>query len=135
MIIRPATAGDLDAIASIQSASPQASQWKPTEYLDYTCAVAEEGTVAGFIVTREVVLGEYEILNLAVAPEARRRGVARELLKRVLETGSGEWFLEVRESNFAAIQLYETVGFRVSGKRSSYYSNSRESAIVMRLQR
>lgn len=135
MTIRPAAIGDLDAIASIQHASPEASQWNPSEYLNYSCSVAEAEEIVGFVVTRALAAGEYEILNLAVAPEARRSGVAQTLLGYILERSSGTWFLEVRASNFAAIQLYEKKGFTVAGKRDAYYADSPESAIVMRLQR
>lgn len=135
MTIRPAAVEDLDAIASIQRASPEASQWEPSEYLAYTCTVAEDEGVVAFLVSREIAAGEYEILNLAVAPAARRLGVARALLDAVLEMNRGTWFLEVRKSNFAAIQMYENAGFTLMGERGGYYADSRESAIVMRLQR
>ena len=78
--------------------------------------------------------GESEILNLAVAPEARRMGMARSLLRHALEGAPSSWFLEVRESNLAAIRLYESTGFQASGKRPGYYSDSSELAIVMHYQ-
>jgi ribosomal-protein-alanine acetyltransferase len=123
---------DLPAIAAIQAASPEASQWKPEDYLQYDALLVEPGIA--FIVTRQVAPGEREILNLAVAPEARRTGVGRALLKHVLDGAPGSWFLEVRESNQAAIRLYESTGFRASGKRPGYYSGSSELAIVMHFQ-
>ncbi len=132
MIIRPAGPHDLAAIAAIQAASPEASQWKPEDYLGYTCLVTED--VSAFIVTRQLAPGESEILNLAVAPAARRSGVARALLTHALQSSPGDWFLEVRESNQAAIQLYQSTGFRPSGSRSGYYQDSPETAIVMRFQ-
>ena len=139
MIIRSATAADLAGIALIQSATPDASQWDPASYLDYACMVAADGetqdgeTVVGFLVFRETGPGEHEILNLAVHPGARRRGVARQLLKAVLAPGRGKWFLEVRAANFGAIQLYENLGFRQVARREGYYLNPSESGIVMRL--
>lgn len=135
MTIRPAAVTDLDAIATIQRASPEASQWEPSDYLDYNCTVADDGGVVAFVVTRQIADGEYEILNLAVAPQARRRGVARLLLQAIFQANLGTWFLEVRESNFAAIQMYEKAGFSELSQRKTYYKDSRESAIVMRLQR
>jgi ribosomal-protein-alanine N-acetyltransferase len=132
VIIRPAGSDDLESIAAIQAASPEASQWKPADYLGYTCLVTED--VTAFIVTRQLAPGENEILNLAVAPAARRTGVARALLHRALQASPGTWFLEVRESNQAAIRLYESTGFRASGSRSGYYQDSPETAIVMRFQ-
>lgn len=132
MTVRPATAADLTGISLIQLAAPEASQWDPASYLDYGCLVASDvQKVVGFLVFRETGPGENEILNLAVHPGARRSGVARQLLKAVLTPGRGKWFLEVRATNFGAIQLYESMGFRMVGRREGYYQSSRESGIVM----
>jgi ribosomal-protein-alanine acetyltransferase len=132
--LRPATAADLAVIGLIQDAAPEASQWDPAGYLTYDCAVAQEnGSVIGFLASRETGAGEHEILNLAVHPSARRRGVARTLLNQAFAGGCRQWFLEVRASNVAAIRLYESVGFRQAGTRAGYYQNPLESAIVMKL--
>ena len=134
MTVRSATAADLDGIAAIQAASPGASQWDPASYLDYNCWIAaDHGTVLGFLVTRQIAPGECEILNLAVAPSARRHGVARKLLDKELAQGEGQWFLEVRESNAAAIGLYQSLGFRPVGRREGYYQEPHESGIVMKI--
>ena len=84
---------------------------------------------------------EREILNVAVDPGQRRKGVARALLMRELTherehelaRGPVRWFLEVRASNVAAIRLYETVGFEHCGRRPGYYQQPAEEAIVMRI--
>ena len=131
MILRPAIPTDLPAIAEIQAACPEASQWNPSDYFNYNCWVAEKDRLCGFIVTRQTAPGESEILNLAVAPVCRRSGVGRELLDAALEAAPGAWFLEVRESNVGAIRLYENAGFRVCGKRPAYYSEPCEAGIVM----
>lgn len=132
--IRRAATGDIDAIAAIQSESPGAASWDPNSYLDHDCLVAKlDGQAVGFLVTRPTGPGETEILNLAVAPAWRRRGVARALLDGVLRKASGEIFLEVRESNTAARQLYRAVGFQEIGVRRDYYDEPSEAAIVMRL--
>jgi [ribosomal protein S18]-alanine N-acetyltransferase len=129
--IRPATQADLAAIVEIQRSSREASAWDP---LDFDCNVAEEGgRVVGFLVTRQVAPDEREILNLAVHPEHRRRGIARLLLCRVMKALPGQWFLEVRESNAAAIALYRSLGFEAAGRRENYYSAPAEAAIVMRI--
>ena len=134
MVIRAASEQDLPAIADIQSAAPEASQWNPRDYLNYECRVAEEGSaVVGFIVVRQVAGREWEILNLAVAPGARRRGIGRHLLGDLLARHAGEFFLEVRESNFAARRLYEYAGFQEITKRLQYYTDPIEAAIVMKL--
>lgn len=133
MTVRGATADDLAAIAAIQGASPEASQWDPATYLDYECSVAMSGgRVLGFLVVRQVAADEREILNLAVDPAERRRGVARKLLENELQRAKTRWFLEVRASNSSAIKLYESAGFREAGRRESYYSNPSETGIVMK---
>jgi len=134
MKIRPATSDDLAAIATIQAASPEASQWDPAGYLDYDCLVAVENDhVAGFLVSRQTTPGEREILNVAVALSERRRSIARRLIAAELERVRGQWFLEVRESNIAALNLYKACGFQEAGRRNSYYHNPTESGIVMKL--
>lgn len=131
--IRPARLADLAVIAAIQSASPEAAQWNPPDYLKQDCLVAEaRGCVAGFLAARQVAPGECEILNLAVEPAERRTGIARQLVRAALERVPGAWFLEVRESNIAAIHLYENTGFKVAGRRPNYYYDPLEDAIVMR---
>ena len=85
-----------------------------------------------------LVVGEGEILNLAVDPAARRRGLGRQLLEGVLgamrAAGTTTVFLEVRQSNLAAIQLYAGAGFRPVGIRRGYYRNPTEHAVTMALQ-
>ena len=92
--------------------------------------------IAGYLIGREAA-GSGEILNLAVAPEFRRRGIGGELLEAGLEAfqrrRAHEVFLEVRESNRSAQALYLARGFRPVGQRTSYYRNPREDALVLRL--
>jgi ribosomal protein S18 acetylase RimI-like enzyme/glycosyltransferase involved in cell wall biosynthesis len=134
IVIRPATREDLPAIAAIQSASKEASQWTPESYLDHECLVASvEGKVAGFLVTRAVAPDEREILNVAVDPKFRRSGIGRILVETVLYGTGVAWFLEVREFNEAAINLYKTLGFTPAGRRENYYAEPCEAAIVMRV--
>ena len=132
--IRPVCERDLAGIAEIQAAAPEASQWSPRDYLGYECRVAEQaGRVVGFLVSRRLDARESEILNLAVAPDARRLGIGRGLVGAFLEGHPGEVYLEVRESNLAARRFYERLGFALMTKRLRYYSNPVESAIVMKL--
>jgi ribosomal-protein-alanine N-acetyltransferase len=129
MTIRPAEPRDIDAISQIQGRS----SWRPEEYLDFDCRVAEHGgVVQGFLASRQIAAGEREILFIAVDPAYRRRGIAKGLLQNELDSSRGAWFLEVRESNLAAIRLYETLGFQTAGRREEYYSDPPEAAIVMR---
>ena len=133
MTTRAAASDDLGAIAAIQAASGEASQWDAASYLSYDCTVAVEGDrVLGFLVSRQTAPGEREIVNLGVEPRQRRRGVARELLRAELSRACGAWFLEVRESNAAALRLYETLGFQIAGRRPAYYHDPPEAAIVMK---
>ncbi len=135
IVVRDATPQDLGAIAAIQAASPEASAWAPRDYLAGGCLVATvAGRVAGFLAYREVGGGESEILNLAVAPEARRRGVATTLVGELLAMSGGVLFLEVRASNAAARKLYQKLGFTEAGVRQGYYSSPPEDGIVMRFQ-
>jgi len=81
------------------------------------------------------VLDEVHINNLAVLPEVRRRGVATALLERVLADGAAKGApratLEVRQSNAAALRLYERLGFAVTAVRRSYYTHPDEDALIL----
>jgi ribosomal-protein-alanine N-acetyltransferase len=85
-----------------------------------------------------VVLDEMHILNLAVAPEKRRGGVARRLLAAGLaqarELGAALAWLEVRPSNAAARSLYASFGFKEVGRRPRYYEDTQEDAILLTLE-
>jgi ribosomal-protein-alanine N-acetyltransferase len=89
----------------------------------------------GYVVAL-VVGPEAEIADLAVSPEARRRGIGRALLERVVAeleiAAATAVYLEVRESNHAARTLYETSGFDVVGRRRGYYRHPPEDALVLR---
>src|SRR5580704_6774866 len=112
-VIRRAEPGDWEAVAAIQSASPEAAHWPVADYPRYEFTVAIlEAAVAGFLVWRPLAEGECEVLNLAVAPAFRRRGIARELLKPLLNSGDNQVFLEVRESNRTARMFYNSLGFQ-----------------------
>lgn len=95
--------------------------------------IVEDNKVAGYCLS-QTVCAETEILNIAVAPEFRRRSFGKELLKSALEEAKNKKaetvFLEVRESNAAAINLYASFGFNKIGKRKKYYVD--EDAIVLR---
>ena len=97
--------------------------------------VALDGeTVAGYIGSQSV-LGESDMMNLAVAPAYRRRGIGKALVERLLWELSEDnhcLTLEVRASNEAAIALYETLGFRQVGRRPKYYLSPREDALILR---
>jgi len=81
---------------------------------------------------------EAHILNIAVHPGFRRRGIAKALLSFTLELllkkGGKGVFLEVRRSNLAARRLYKGFGFKEIGVRKGYYTDNQEDAIVMGLE-
>lgn len=132
-MIRPGAAADLAAVQAIQDAAPEAAQWPVADYLAHSFAVAEmDGAVAGFAVWRSVAEGEWELLNLAVDPQWRRRGVGNALVSAL---PAGRVFLEVRESNPAALALYGNNGFTVCGRRRRYYQSPVEDGIVMEMQK
>ena len=117
-VVRRMEPRDLPAVARIQATCPEASQWMPLDYLAHAAVVAtEKGRVAGFAVARQVAPDEYEILNLAVDPAVRRRGVGRTLLATLLRLPGHILYLEVRASNTAARALYASAGFVESGVR------------------
>ena len=102
----------------------------------FLVALDEQGTVAGYA-GLQVVLDEGYILNVAVRPDCRRRGVAGRLLQVFLDFARGNHLafltLEVRASNYAAIALYGSRGFRGVGRRKNYYEHPREDAVIMTL--
>lgn len=95
-------------------------------------------TIVGYMVFW-VVAGEMHILNLAVAPQRRRRGTAKALVLSGLRIahakGAETAFLEVRRSNIAAQRLYEGLGFAKINVRKNYYDVPVEDAVVMSLDR
>ena len=148
-MIRKIKAGDAVAVARLLAASPGAAPWSPlrspatpdteTAKTPNTEAfVAEQdGEVAGIIVTR-IAADEAEILNLAVLPKVRRRGVARALLLTALTSARAlnarRAFLEVRESNLDARAFYSCMGFIEFGRRRVYYQGPAEDALILTLQ-
>jgi ribosomal-protein-alanine N-acetyltransferase len=89
-------------------------------------------SVVGFVVFRDILAGERELLNIAVAPDFRRSGIAQGLWEASLRDFHGNIFLEVRESNVAAIALYNSLNFKVISRRDNYYQAPAEAAIVMK---
>ncbi len=93
-----------------------------------------DGKIAGYIGSHNV-LGEVYITNVAVFPEFRRNGVGKTLvdfLVNEMKAEEAEFVtLEVRESNFNAIALYEKSGFEKVGKRKDFYEKPREDGVLM----
>ena len=105
------------------------------EKLDSRCTVAiEDDTVIGFLAFEQVV-DEGSIVEVAVHPDCRRRGIARSLITSAINSTDGlhSVFLEVRESNTPAIKLYESLGFERIAVRKGYYDHPKEDAVIMNL--
>jgi [ribosomal protein S18]-alanine N-acetyltransferase len=94
----------------------------------------DTGTLIGYAIVSRYV-DAWHIMNLAVSPEHRRRGIAQTLLRELFdatgEDGRRGYTLEVRVSNTDAIRLYERAGFRARGVRRGYYTDNREDALIM----
>jgi len=135
--IRPATEADLPAIAALERRC-FADPWSADSFrafLPGVALLAEDGSgLLGYVFALHAAdVGE--ILNVAVAPEARRRGVGAALVERacafLVGLGADTVFLEVRESNVAAQALYRGLGFSAVGRRRRYYRRPLEDALVL----
>ena len=138
---RRARPGDLARIAQIERATFP-DPWSERSFAD---TIARRGILALVVdgpESRPVAYGicslsgdEGEILNLAVEPDSRGKGLGRILLRAMVRhlgcSGARSVYLEVRESNNPAISLYEQEGFRVLGRRRAYYGHPREDALTM----
>ena len=102
----------------------------------FLVALDGQDAVAGYA-GLQVVLDEGYIPNVAVRPDCRRQGVAGQLLQVFLNFAKGNQLafltLEVRASNYPAIALYGSRGFRGVGRRKNYYEHPREDAVIMTL--
>ena len=94
----------------------------------------ESGALVGYLIVSRYV-DAWHVMNVAVDPDQRGRGIATMLLERLFELTSEDarrgYTLEVRVSNETAIGLYERLGFRARGLRRGYYTDNREDALIM----
>ena len=133
--------GDLDEIERIEQAS-YPTPWSRSMFASELAkpsslslgAVDDAGTLVGYLVLSRYV-DAWHVMNVAVAPERRREGIASALLRQLLDQTRGDakrgYTLEVRVSNTGAIKLYERLGFRPRGVRRGYYTDNREDALIM----
>ena len=103
--------------------------------LSFWLVADDNGTVLGYVGS-QTVMGESDMMNIAVHPDCRNQGVATGLIVGLIEElrkrGSHCLTLEVRASNETAIRLYRTLGFQEAGRRRNYYRNPREDALILR---
>jgi [ribosomal protein S18]-alanine N-acetyltransferase len=134
-------AEDAPELVSIAATAPGSAKWPAESYENLSRSeeclsfVHEaEGQIKGFILGRRFA-EEGEVLNLAVRPENRKRGVGGSLLQAALEEfgklGVGRIYLEVREANKEARSFYQNRGFTVTGVRPKYYREPDEAAVLM----
>ena len=97
-------------------------------------AFAPDGELVGYLIISRYV-DAWHVMNVAVAPDWRRRGIASLLLEHLFRATASDdrrgYTLEVRVSNVVAIRLYERLGFRGRGIRRAYYTDNREDALIM----
>jgi ribosomal-protein-alanine acetyltransferase len=154
--IRRAVSQDVPSIVGLERSCSTAAHWDECRYqelfrpgtLERLALVAEEAphspsspesagglSVIGFLIARHVA-SEWELENIAVARAFQSQGVAKRLLNalsdQAQQAGSESIYLEVRESNTAARNLYEKAGFAQTGRRKAYYSNPHEDAVLYR---
>ena len=141
--LRPATEGDIGAIAAIER-SCFADPWSEESFrrilggssaIFHVAGFPPEFDVAGYVIAFSIG-ADAELLNIAVDPVHRGKGLAGQMLDAVLielgARGVRNAFLEVRESNRAARGLYDSRGFTAIGRRRNYYRRPVEDALVMR---
>jgi ribosomal-protein-alanine N-acetyltransferase len=145
LVIRRMTVEDIPSVVELDKMSfslpwPERSfRFELTDNPASRCWVAEvDGRTIGMIVAW-LLVDEAHIATLATHPDFRRQGIARRLLSHALEymnrEGARSSFLEVRESNIPAQEMYRKFGYENSGRRPRYYKDNDEDAILMTLDR
>ncbi len=138
--LRELTAADVPAVAAVER-RVFSDPWPESAFhselsqgLAWARVAELDGALAGYLLAW-MGAGAGHIGNVAVTPEARRRGVARALLEELLGragvVGVTRVTLEVRAANFAAQALYRAYGFRLAGLRRGYYRDTGEDALIM----
>ncbi len=140
MTIEPMTVDDISQVAEIErqifSIPWSEKAFKDSMESDNTIYIVakEDNNVAGYA-GMYLSFEEGNITNVAVNPSSRRKGIGekivRDILNRAYEKGVRDVFLEVRETNSAAIALYEKIGFKEEGIRKNFYEKPKENALIM----
>lgn len=141
MIIREMKSEDIPSIAHLETRC-FSDPWSETSIaselhnrLSYWLVAEVDGIVVGYVGSQSVLDGA-DMMNLAVAPEYRRQGIAEALVNGLVnhlrQNGIIALLLEVRVSNQPAVSLYEKLGFMQVGRRPNYYRHPREDALILR---
>lgn len=141
---RPMLMSDLDAILAIENQSYE-FPWTEGIFRDclagqYACTLYEKDSNILAYSVSQFVIDECHLLNLCVSEQERNSGLGRKMVQYLISQsrrrGMQSVFLEVRESNRAAIHVYETLGFNEVGLREGYYPalDGREDALVLALE-
>ncbi len=141
MMVRQMMRQDIEQLVQMEKLcfsdpwSISAFEYELNNPLSLWLVCVEEEQVLGYIGSQRV-LPEADIMNVAVLPEYRKRGIAKALILKLLDClhqkGVCQLSLEVRASNFAAISLYEKLGFCQVGRRPGYYRHPKEDALILR---
>ncbi|MGN0521201.1 MAG: ribosomal protein S18-alanine N-acetyltransferase [Eubacterium sp.] len=138
MLIKPLTAEYLDDAEKIEKicfSIPWSRETLEKELDNPTArffVALKDGRAVGYMGIH-IILGEGDIMRVAVLPECRRLGAGKALLSECLKSDELDTvFLDVRENNMPAIRLYESFGFKNIGVRKNYYSNPTENAVEMK---
>jgi ribosomal-protein-alanine N-acetyltransferase len=138
MTIRPIAYADLPQVIAIERRA-FATPWSLAMFVlelskpsSICLAALSEQRIAGYLVCSRYA-DVWHLMNIAVDPALRRRGIAQALLEALLQRAGAEesYTLEVRPSNTPAIALYEQFGFRSAGIRPRYYQDTGEDALIM----
>jgi len=138
LTVRRLTYSDLPAVLSVERRSFP-TPWSLAMFVlelskpSGICLAASAGEeLLGYLVCSRYDQA-WHLMNVAVAPERRRSGIARRLIGQLLEEAGRDlpFTLEVRISNHAAIAMYERLGFRSAGVRPRYYQDNGEDALIM----
>ena len=144
VLLRKMTLDDLEQVVAIDQASfslpwpARSFHFELTDSPASRCWVAElDGRIVAMLVAWFIV-DEIHIATLATHPDFRKQGIGEKLLSHVLQSAKAEGaitsFLEVRESNDAALMMYHKFGYIESGRRENYYNDNGEDAILMSLE-
>jgi ribosomal-protein-alanine N-acetyltransferase len=141
LTVRRLSYADLPAVLAIERRSFQ-TPWSLAMFVlelskpsGICLAISGEQGLVGYLICSRYA-DVWHLMNIAVVPDQRRRGLATGLMRRLFDEAGGEarFTLEVRTSNRGAITMYERFGFRPAGHRRRYYHDNGEDALIMWLE-